>query len=86
VAAFNLFKKDEKDWVTLPPPDDSIFFFETVKNESEKFRAESIMARIMLKSKLIQTERLNKIFKSNNKNRKIDILLQMTIITACRST
>ena len=38
MAAFNLFKKkDNIDWVTLPQPDDSVSFFETVKNESEKF-------------------------------------------------
>jgi len=38
MATFNLFKKkDNIHWVTLPQPDDSISFFETVKNESEKF-------------------------------------------------
>ena len=37
MTAFNLFKKDKIDWVTLPQPDDSISFFETIKRESEKF-------------------------------------------------
>ena len=41
MAAFNLFKKkDNIDWVTLPQPDDSISFFETIKNESEIFWAD----------------------------------------------
>jgi hypothetical protein len=38
MAAFNLFKKKENiDWVTLPQPDDSLSFFETIKKESEIF-------------------------------------------------
>jgi hypothetical protein len=37
MTAFNLFKKEKIDWVTLPQPDDSISFFETIKRESEKF-------------------------------------------------
>lgn len=42
MAALNLFtKKDNIDWVTLPQPDDSISFFETIKNESEKFWVDS---------------------------------------------
>ena len=40
MAAFNLFKKkDSIDWVTLPQPDDSASFFETIKKESESFWA-----------------------------------------------
>jgi len=42
VAAFNLFKRDKIDWVTLPEPDDSISFFETIKRESEKFWADTL--------------------------------------------
>ncbi|NTS42153.1 hypothetical protein HRG84_14715 [Flavisolibacter sp. BT320] len=37
MSVFNLFKKDQPNWVTLPEPDDSISFFETIKRESEKF-------------------------------------------------
>lgn len=37
MAAFNLFKRDKIDWVTLPEPDDSLSFFKTIKTESEKF-------------------------------------------------
>ena len=37
MSIFNFFKKQEPDWVTLPKPDDSIAFFETIKLESEKF-------------------------------------------------
>ena len=37
MRSFNLFKKDKIDWVTLPQPDDSISFFETIKKESEIF-------------------------------------------------
>ncbi|MDF3079419.1 MAG: hypothetical protein K0S09_3308 [Sphingobacteriaceae bacterium] len=41
MAAFNLFKKkDNIDWVTLPQPDDSLSFFETIKKESEIFWAD----------------------------------------------
>ncbi|MCO5238380.1 MAG: SMI1/KNR4 family protein [Chitinophagaceae bacterium] len=42
MAAFNLFrKKDNIDWVTLPQPDDTVSFFETVKKESEIFWADT---------------------------------------------
>lgn len=42
MAAFNLFKRKESiDWVTLPQPDDSISFFETFKNESERYWADT---------------------------------------------
>jgi len=42
MAAFNLFKKEDNiDWVTLPQPDDSISFFETIKKESEIFWADT---------------------------------------------
>ena len=42
MAAFNLFKSDNIDWVTLPEPDDSVSFFETIKRESEKFWADTL--------------------------------------------
>ena len=32
MAAFNLFKRDKLDWVTLPEPDNCISFFETIKS------------------------------------------------------
>ncbi len=41
MAAFNLFKRKKIDWVTLPQPDDSISFFETIKKESEIFWADT---------------------------------------------
>lgn len=42
MAAFNLFKKKNNvNWVTLPQPDDSISFFETLKFDSEKFWADT---------------------------------------------
>lgn len=42
MAAFSLFKKkDSIDWVTLPQPDDSVSFFETIKKESEIFWADT---------------------------------------------
>ena len=42
MAAFNLFKKKGNiDWVTLPLPDDSVSFFETIKKESEMFWADT---------------------------------------------
>ena len=37
MAAFNLFKKNKIDLVTLPKPDDTIPFFKAVKTKSEKF-------------------------------------------------
>jgi len=45
VAAFNFFKRDKIDWVTLPEPDDSISFFETIKRESEKFWADTLPSK-----------------------------------------
>ena len=42
MAAFNLFKKGKIDWVTLPQPDDSVHFFESIKTESEKFWANTL--------------------------------------------
>jgi hypothetical protein len=42
MTAFNLFKRTKIDWVTLPDPDDSISFFETIKTESEKFWADTL--------------------------------------------
>ena len=33
------------DWVTLPEPDDSISFFETIKRESEKFWANTLPSK-----------------------------------------
>lgn len=45
MAAFNIFKRDKLDWVTLPEPDDSISFFETIKRESEKFWAETLPSK-----------------------------------------
>jgi hypothetical protein len=37
VTTFNISNTDESKWVTLPQPDNSISFFECIKNESEKF-------------------------------------------------
>jgi hypothetical protein len=34
-------KNDNTDWVTLPQPNDSITFFETIKKESERFWCET---------------------------------------------
>jgi len=31
----NLFKKDKPNWPTLPPPDDSIAFFDVIKTTTE---------------------------------------------------
>lgn len=39
---FNLFKKNQPYWVTLPEPDDSIHFFEVIKHESERFWADTL--------------------------------------------
>ena len=42
MAAFNFFKKkDNINWVTLPQPDDSVSFFDTIKKESEIFWADT---------------------------------------------
>jgi len=41
----NIFKKDEPDWITLPQPDDSISFFETIKLKSEKYWADILPSR-----------------------------------------
>ncbi|TFF36918.1 SMI1/KNR4 family protein [Mucilaginibacter psychrotolerans] len=38
---FNLFKKKKLDWVHLPAPDDSILFFEAIKQKSEYYWAET---------------------------------------------
>ena len=37
--AFNLFKKDKIDWVTLREPNDSVSFFETIKKEAKYWRS-----------------------------------------------
>lgn len=48
MAAFNIFKrKDNIDWLTLPQPDDSISFFETVKAESDKFWADTSPSKVV---------------------------------------
>jgi len=42
MSLFNLFKKDKIDWITLPEPNDSVAFFETIKKKSEIFWADTI--------------------------------------------
>jgi len=42
MAAFNLFKSDKIDLVTLPKPDDTIHFFKAVKTKSEKFWTDTV--------------------------------------------
>ncbi len=42
MTAFNLFKKDNIDWITLPEPNDSLTFFEAIKKKSEIFWADTI--------------------------------------------
>jgi len=43
MARFNLFKRDKTHWITLPQPDDSHFFFETIKAESHKFWTDALL-------------------------------------------
>lgn len=40
-----MFRRDKIDWVTLPEPDDSLSFFETIKLESEKFWADTVPSK-----------------------------------------
>lgn len=41
----NLFKKDKPHWPTLPPPDDSIAFFEVIKSTTEDDWAATTLAK-----------------------------------------
>ena len=42
-SLFNIFKSKKPDWPTLPQPDDSIVFFETIKTLSEQYWLDTVL-------------------------------------------